>query len=455
MFAGIFVCFSRSRPGATMEDNKSSRAAGTKVSQIANIFQGRTHREDIIIQLRNKPKSPSPTSDKRELDSPTVTVMRTESHVARFNNARALFEKLGEENRGAPKEKFNPLQTTKSASNIQDSRSRSSSVNSENKDSKDTSRSPSPKRDRSEVFSKVLTSESVCKPNGHAVTGSRLNGEDRAKPALMKKPDKPERKFNSKELIEKQRNWTSHFSKTRPNRCNSDPSKTDVKLAVSNGRNPPVNPPATRSASFNTRLQTPPTSPTEPDIIKRNISRRERPVSVIPHITENTKQIPSPPHKDTYQTSPLKESKNIPKETKRNSWSPIKEPTKRTSSESICNDRNARRFRKLSDASHECSPPKTPDGGGEVLRCKSTSSMEQEETVDDLSVVDSLSTSTSPSCRSEVKSEHEKQENEDDEKHSFGELSFVYVYYYYYFLQSLVDCFKRVLIDSITLVCFV
>lgn len=424
MFAGIFVCFSRGSRGATMEDNKGSRAAGTKVSQIANIFQGRTHREDIIIQLRNKPKSPSPTSDKRELDSPTVTVMRTESHVARFNNARALFEKLGEENRGATKEKFNPLQTTKSASNIQDSRSRSSSVNSENKD---TSRSPSPKRDKSEVFSKVLPSESGCEPNGHAVTGSRLNGEDRAKPALMKKPDKPERKFNSKELIEKQRNWTSHFSKTRPNRCNSDPSKTDVKLAVSNGRNFPSNPPATRSASFNTRLQTPPTSPTEPDIIKRNnISRRERPVSVIPHMTENTKQIPSP-QKETYQTSPIKESKNIPKETKRNSWSPIKEPTKKTSSESICNDRNARKFRKSSDASRENSPPKTPDGG-DVSGRKSTSSMEQEETVDELSVVDSLSTSTSPSCRSEAKSEHEKQENEDDEKHSFGELFAYYLF---------------------------
>lgn len=28
------------------------------------------------------------------------------------------------------------------------------------------------------------------------------------------KPEKPEKKFNSRELIEKQKNWTSHFSKS-------------------------------------------------------------------------------------------------------------------------------------------------------------------------------------------------------------------------------------------------
>lgn len=38
------------------------------------------------------------------------------------------------------------------------------------------------------------------------------NGVGTEKPA---KPEKPERRLNSRELIEKQKNWTSHFSKTR------------------------------------------------------------------------------------------------------------------------------------------------------------------------------------------------------------------------------------------------
>lgn len=38
------------------------------------------------------------------------------------------------------------------------------------------------------------------------------NGVGAEKPA---KPEKPERRLNSRELIEKQKNWTSHFSKTR------------------------------------------------------------------------------------------------------------------------------------------------------------------------------------------------------------------------------------------------
>lgn len=49
------------------------------------------------------------------------------------------------------------------------------------------------------------------------------------------KPEKPERKFSSRELIEKQRNWTSHFSKSRSTRYNSDPNKTEVRLGLSAG----------------------------------------------------------------------------------------------------------------------------------------------------------------------------------------------------------------------------
>ena len=82
---------------ATVDEKK--RVAGSKVSQIANIFQSKpqlenlSHRQTILTDGLKEPPAPLK-------ESPTqVTVVRTESHVARFNNARALFEKLGEENK--------------------------------------------------------------------------------------------------------------------------------------------------------------------------------------------------------------------------------------------------------------------------------------------------------------------------------------------------------------------
>lgn len=71
---------------------------GPKVSQIANIFQRptvTTKDPDIMVVKQNV----SPTVEKKlpvKVETPNqVTVVRTESHLARFNNARALFEKLG------------------------------------------------------------------------------------------------------------------------------------------------------------------------------------------------------------------------------------------------------------------------------------------------------------------------------------------------------------------------
>lgn len=148
-------------------------------------------------------------------------------------------------------------------------RSRSSSANSETRDA--TSRSPSPTRkDSLNNFSSsvpALNSPTAPKSNGHGgLNGSKDGGggnsnDEPAKPVPLKKPEKPERKFNSRELIEKQRNWTSHFSKMRTtSRFNSDPSKVDVKLAVTNGNrdtngNKSVVA-ATRSASFNNKVST-------------------------------------------------------------------------------------------------------------------------------------------------------------------------------------------------------
>lgn len=79
------------------EDKKSTRMVGPKVSQIANIFQRPTVTKDPDIMTVKQ--NVSPTLERKmpaKVETPNqVTVVRTESHLARFNNARALFEKLG------------------------------------------------------------------------------------------------------------------------------------------------------------------------------------------------------------------------------------------------------------------------------------------------------------------------------------------------------------------------
>lgn len=355
--------------------------------------------------LRNKPSDSSPKLERRRAatgneealkepstprDSPTqVTVVRTESHVARFNNARALFEKLGaEDGRGVVSSVTKPekpvavptittgpkLPLTQGLHGL---RSRSSSDNSSAGTSPvrsprtaigshHSSRSPSPReRGQSDsvttgggsLFGIVSSGTSefdgqkVVTTNGHHTNGGpdvvdeempvpstyvlptvsasvtdRLpqpqnvraagnvtdsnhpNGdiktenekaatEDKSQSvggvtSLTKKPEKPEkpeRKFNSRELIEKQRNWTSHFSKSRSSRYNSDPNKTEVRVGLSAGgtenkaavvgsqqraqkltadSSVPSTNPAARSASFSSTrsVRSPTVSPPPPPI---------------------------------------------------------------------------------------------------------------------------------------------------------------------------------------------
>jgi hypothetical protein len=340
-----------------MDEKKPSRLVGSKVSQIANIFQSMVPAKETEVLIsnsapvRNKSSDSSPKLERRRAaacseetlkdpsaprDSPTqVTVVRTESHVARFNNARALFEKLGaEDGRGivssvAKTEKPVTVPTITTGSKLpltqglHGLRSRSSSDNSSTGTSPirspravigshHSSRSPSP-RERSQsdsvamgggsVFGIVssetseIDGQKLLTTNGHQTNGgpdvvdeevavpstcvltpvpasvterllqpqnictagkvtdsNHSNGviktdiekaatEDKLQTvggvmSLSKKPEKPEkpeRKFNSRELIEKQRNWTSHFSKSRSARYNSDPNKTEVRVGLSAG----------------------------------------------------------------------------------------------------------------------------------------------------------------------------------------------------------------------------
>ncbi|XP_065161310.1 uncharacterized protein Spn isoform X5 [Atheta coriaria] len=337
-----------------MDDKRTPRAS-SKVSQIANRFQPpgqHPHRDDVITPLRgSKPRSTSsPGTDYRD-DVATVTVVRTESHLTRFNNARALFEKLGEENRPRDIQRVTshpyPIQTTKSAGHVPHlDRSRSSSANSDHirethcsRSTDEGSRSPSPTtrrcvplNDKTNGFARnKMEIDSMHHPHpglthGHTVTMgglTKLNGnsddkgvQQYSKPQLMKKPEKPERKFNSKELIEKQRNWTSHFSKTRTSRYTSDPNRNNDQIGkpghYGHREAPVVDNRATRSASFTSRVRSPPTSPPcPPDVTRRpNVARRERPASVPTHISSPLSspiKDPSPRHhieRDRYVSSP-------------------------------------------------------------------------------------------------------------------------------------------------------
>lgn len=148
------------------------------------------------------------------------------------------------------------------------------------------------------------------------------------------KPEKPERRLNSKELIEKQKNWTSHFSKTRPSRYNSDPNRSVVQTSLNQSANKvgieatsvghiqnAVNTdnevkrptdistnPATRSASFcSTRssvISPPPPPPPTRNSSASNV-RKERPASIA---AVSPPDIPSSPEYATinkyFDTSP-------------------------------------------------------------------------------------------------------------------------------------------------------
>ncbi|XP_011301187.1 neurabin-1 isoform X2 [Fopius arisanus] len=303
---------------STVEDKK--RVAGTKVSAIANIFQSKPQHD---VGHLHRPTTIHPDGFKEPAaplkDSPTqVTVVRTESHVARFNNARALFEKLGEENKSN-----RPLAKP---TNFHGLRSRSSSANS-GSGCTSPARSPRPSspsppgscRDHLSNWSASVPALNAERhfENGHHATensermkqrvSSKFDknyGKENRREEKPEKPEKPERRLNSKELIEKQKNWTSHFSKTRPSRYNSDPNKSLVQTSIQNQNSKRLivddsldstesdyqeidfkkssEPcPATRSASFCSSRPSPTMSPPPPLPPTRNSSavRKERPVS--------------------------------------------------------------------------------------------------------------------------------------------------------------------------------
>ncbi|XP_076685038.1 protein phosphatase 1 regulatory subunit spinophilin isoform X3 [Andrena cerasifolii] len=240
---------------ATVEEKK--RVGGSKVSAIANIFQSKPQLDNLNHRTNNilSDGFKEPVVPLKE--SPTqVTVVRTESHAARFNNARALFEKLGEENK--PNK---PVDRIAKPSNLHGLRSRSSSANS-GSGCTSPARSPRPRSPSPPGTRDHLSNWSASVPalnaerhfeNGHNHGLESVPDKHKSRVGFGKfdknygkenrlddrpeKPEKPERRLNSKELIEKQKNWTSHFSKTRPSRYNSDPNRSVVQSSLNQSAN--------------------------------------------------------------------------------------------------------------------------------------------------------------------------------------------------------------------------
>nr|XP_017022951.1 uncharacterized protein LOC108075163 isoform X10 [Drosophila kikkawai] len=246
-------------------------AAVGKVSQIANIFQRKPIEIQPVEQLSAVAAAHAAAA---AAAAAHVQGARTESHSARFNNARALFEKLGVESNSNVSSRL--LRSGSREDNLCDGSDRSSSRSSDRSQSPPKRRTPFPsgvslihnnnnasavpqnggsapeQRLSNSKFivepaaptSQVVPTSAVKYPQ-HNI--SRLKSEEvTASPpapasgsvsALFAssgadKPEKPERKFNSRELIEKQKKWTSHFTKTKTTRTHSDLNRCDIIRTV-------------------------------------------------------------------------------------------------------------------------------------------------------------------------------------------------------------------------------
>lgn len=129
--------------------------------------------------------------------------------------------------------------------------------------------------------SHVAVDGQVDKGKFRGVVGNKFERSQGKENRLDDRNDKADRRPNSKELIEKQKNWTSHFSKARPSRYSSDPNHSLVQSSLNQNsvkhedvahrqgkeskRHSDGNAaPATRSASFCASRPSPATSPLPP-----------------------------------------------------------------------------------------------------------------------------------------------------------------------------------------------
>lgn len=397
-----------------MDDKK--RYGGSKVSEIANRFQEKLPQKEQVISVKTRQKVVHESLE----DQATVTVVRTESHVTRFNNARAMFEKLGEETK-SNRDKVITVHSTKSTTSTDFKHSSNLASTARYDYFSSGSRSPSPdqipniqlchnsipKNIRLNADNIIKRDEKIFKING--TEKNRLSADETiffdkyekpGKSEKPKKPEKPERKFSSsKELIEKQRNWTSHFAKTRSSRYNSDPNKNDIKF-VENCNNESFDNKQNggRSASFNVKPTTSVTAPgdTSDNFKRLNSNRKERPASVIPTLNDFSK---------TDQTMVITSAKSIES---------TQLAVRKNKANSLVED-SAEHFSPLSNFKTQNSCDITSDFCLKSdLVCPTN-----EDNRDSLSATSESQSSLSPlSSPGNLKSELEKQEDEGNEKSS-------------------------------------
>ncbi|XP_034104401.1 uncharacterized protein LOC117568110 isoform X9 [Drosophila albomicans] len=239
-----------------------------KVSQIANIFQRKPIEIQPVEQLSAVAAAHAAAAAAAAANP--ANPGRTESHSARFNNARALFEKLGVESNSNVSSRL--LRSGSREDNLCDGSDRSSSRSSDRSQSPPKRRMPFPSgaalnqnnqnnnaaaaasQAQNGGVERLSNSKFIVEPTSGGVKYpqhnlSRLKSEEisttvSAAPATAgsvsalfansagDKPEKPERKFNSRELIEKQKKWTSHFTKTKTTRTHSDLNRCDIIRTV-------------------------------------------------------------------------------------------------------------------------------------------------------------------------------------------------------------------------------
>ncbi|XP_034134175.1 uncharacterized protein LOC117587507 isoform X4 [Drosophila guanche] len=236
-----------------------------KVSQIANIFQRKPIEIQPVEQL---------TAVAAAHAAATAGGGGAPSHSARFNNARALFEKLGVESNSNVSSIL--LRSGSREDNLCDGSDRSSSRSSDRSQSPPKRRTPFPSgvslihnNNNASVAAqngspeqRLSNSKFIVEPSGQTPPTSVVkypqHNLSRLKTSVVEevtpppatagsvsalfassgggaggdKPEKPERKFNSRELIEKQKKWTSHFTKTKTTRTHSDLNRCDIIRTV-------------------------------------------------------------------------------------------------------------------------------------------------------------------------------------------------------------------------------
>lgn len=279
--------------------------SGPKVSQIANIFQRRTPSATV-----NSADMDTTDNVTNQHSSAPSNGRAAETHSTRFNNARALFEKLGVENR-APRPVALSLKMTNSSSK-EDNLGGDCNTSPD----RDHRRSPSPNRN-SHGHYPVATNNNINglanKRDPRDVNTKIAHGFRSNKSEKPEKPEKPERKFNSKELIEKQKNWTSHFTKARTTRFNSDPNRCDIIRSVPGTIAYPAQQPSHESLPH---IHSSP----EPAYVQRSKSVEQAPVVAVAPPLRPTSP-PQPPIRHSHIPPEIK-----PRHTKPTPNSPCKSP---------------------------------------------------------------------------------------------------------------------------------